>query len=200
MCGGGLLLAARQAGRTRDAVRHENTAGKGEQHGEREERREAAHRGPQTEGSEFVRASEHGGGRVGSMCAAVRVHARRIANRERTESERRAVARSCGLGVQGPFSQERTTVRGPLRSMLRALDCGSVDMEDVRGEFSEAPGISEGLPALPATVTELRCGSPKRPKLVGTAQYYVAVQLRQHAIRSGRPDALRPDAGPLRRR
>lgn len=158
---------------------------------------------PRTEGhrprvqSLCVRQNTAGEG-VGSMCAAVRVHARRIANRERTESERRAVARSCGLGVQGPFSQERTTVRGPLRSMLRALDCGSV--EDVRGEFSEAPGISEGLPALPATVTELRCGSPKRPKLVGTAKYYVAVQLRQHAIRSGRPDALRPDAGPLRRR
>ena len=147
MCGGGLLLAARQAGRTRDAVRHENTAGKGEQHGEREERREAAHRGPQTEGSEFVRASEHGGGRVGSMCAAVRVHARRIANRERTDesdTRGREVLRS---GCSGPLQSGANdgTRTSQVDAQVPGLrPCGSV--EDVRGEFSGAT-LRSGLAA-----------------------------------------------------
>lgn len=167
MCGGGLLLAARQAGRTRDAVRHENTAGKGEQHGEREERREAAHRGPQTEGSEFVRASEHGGGRVGSMCAAVRVHARRIANRERTdESDTVAtglVLRSAS-GCSGPLQSgandgTRTSQVDAQVPGLRVR--GGRQRRILRG--SKGSGTARGyLPCLPQS-QELRCGSPKRP-------------------------------------
>lgn len=206
MCGGGLLLAARQAGRTRDAVRHENTAGKGEQHGEREERREAAHRGPQTEGSEFVRASEHGGGRGWvDVRRRPRPRAQNCQSREkRDESDTRGRDGSrlavCVWVFRAPSVRSERRYADLSGRCSGPWTAGPWRTSEANSQRLERIWDSEGLPALPATVTELRCGSPKRPKLVGTAKYYVAVQLRQHAIRSGRPDALRPDAGPLRRR